>query len=92
MTAGVVAILREGMLLALLLAAPLLVAALIAGILSGLLSAFTQIQDPAVALVPRVAAVGAAIVLFAPAIAHQLETFASRLWPMITAVGSGTGG
>ena len=61
------------MLLALLLAAPLLVAALIAGIVTGLVGAFTQIQDPAVGLVPRVAAVGAAIVLFAPAIAHQLS-------------------
>jgi len=88
-TAGVVAIVREGMVLVLLLAAPLLVAALIAGILSGLLAAFTQIQDPAVALVPRVAAVGVAIVLFAPAIAHQLAAFASKLWPLITAVGSG---
>ena len=84
MTAGVVGIVREGMLLVLLLAAPLLVAALIAGILSGLLAAFTQIQDPAVALVPRVAAVGVAIVLFAPAIAHQLDAFASKLWPIIT--------
>ncbi len=89
MTATLVAILREGMLLVLLLAAPILVAAVIAGILSGLLAAFTQIQDPAVALAPRVAAVGAAIVLFAPAIAHQLVMFASRLWPLITVAGSG---
>ena len=89
MTSAVVGIVREGLVLVLLLAAPLLVAALIAGVLSGLLAAFTQIQDPAVALVPRVAAVGAAIVLFAPAIAHQLDAFASRLWPLITAVGTG---
>ena len=72
-----VAIVREGMLLVLLLAAPVLVAALIAGHRERLLGAFTQIQDPAVALVPRVAAVGAAIVLFAPSIAHQLEVFAT---------------
>lgn len=89
MTASLVGIVREGMLLALLLAAPLLVAALVAGILSGLLAAFTQIQDPAVSLVPRIAAVGAAIALFAPAIAHQLEAFAGRLWPLIAAVGMG---
>jgi flagellar biosynthetic protein FliQ len=88
-TASLVAIVREGVLLALLLAAPLLVAALVAGVLSGLLAAFTQIQDPAVSLVPRVAAVGVAIVVFAPAIAHQLEAFASRIWPLITAVGTG---
>ncbi len=89
MSGGVVAIVREGFLLALLLAAPLLVAALIAGVLSGLLAAFTQIQDPAVSLVPRVAAVGVAIVVFAPAIAHQMEAFAARLWPLITAIGTG---
>jgi flagellar biosynthetic protein FliQ len=88
-TGSLVAILREGLLLALLLAAPLLVAALVAGILSGLLAAFTQIQDPSVSLVPRIAAVGAAIVLFAPSIAHQLVVFASRLWPLVTAAGHG---
>ena len=89
MTASVVAVMREGMLLVLLLAAPVLVAALIAGIVSGLVGAFTQIQDPAVSLVPRVAAVGAAIVIFAPSIAHQIVAFADKLWPLITAAGSG---
>src|SRR5262245_20393578 len=63
-TASIVALVREGILLALLLAAPLLVAALVAGVISGLIGAFTQIQDPAVGLVPRVLAVGVAIVLF----------------------------
>jgi flagellar biosynthesis protein FliQ len=88
-TASLVALVREGLLLALLLAAPFLVAALVAGIVTGLLGAFTQIQDPAIGLVPRVAAIGIALVLFAPAIGHQLEGFATRLWPMIVAAGSG---
>jgi type III secretion protein S len=86
---SLVALLREGMLLALLLAAPMLVAALVAGILSGLLAAFTQIQDPAVSLVLRVIGVGLAIVLFAPSIGHQLVAFANRIWPLIAAVSSG---
>jgi flagellar biosynthesis protein FliQ len=90
-TASLVALLREGALLALLLAAPLLVAALLAGIVTGLVGAFTQIQDPAVGLVPRAAAVGIALVLFAPSIAHQLEAFAGRLWPLVAAIGAGTG-
>lgn len=88
MTANVIGVVREGMLLVLLLAAPVLVAALVAGIVTGLLGAFTQIQDPAVALVPRVAAVGAAIVVFAPSIGHQIVAFADKLWPLITAAGS----
>jgi flagellar biosynthesis protein FliQ len=91
MTSSLVALLREGALLALLLAAPLLVGALIAGILTGLIGAFTQIQDPAVGLVPRVAAVGVALILFAPSIAQQLERFASRLWSLVAVIG-GTGG
>ncbi len=89
MTQQLVALLREGLLLALLLAAPLLVAALVAGVLTGLIAAFTQIQDPAVGLVPRVAAVGVALVVFAPSIAGQLEAFASRIWPLVTAAGGG---
>jgi flagellar biosynthesis protein FliQ len=90
-TASLIGVLREALLLALLLAAPLLVAALIAGIVSGLVGAFTQVQDPAVGLVPRVAAVGVALVAFAPSIAQQLESFASRLWPLIIAIGAGSG-
>ena len=91
MTASLVALVREGLLLALLLAAPLLVAALIAGIFTGLIGAFTQLQDPAIGLVPRVAAIGVAIALFAPSIAGQLDAFASRLWPIVAAVGTGGG-
>jgi flagellar biosynthesis protein FliQ len=90
-TASLAGVLREAVLLALLLAAPLLVAALLAGIVAGLVGAFTQIQDPAVGLVPRVAAVGIALVLFAPSIAHQLDVFASRLWPLVAAIGADPG-
>jgi flagellar biosynthesis protein FliQ len=88
-TPSLVALVREGVLLALLLAAPLLVAALIAGVITGLVGAITQVQDPSIGLVPRVAAVGAAILLFAPSIAHQLEAFSQRMWPMIVAAGAG---
>ena len=88
MTASLVAIVREGLLLVLLLAAPILVAAVIAGVITGLLAAFTQIQDPSVSLVPRVAAVGVAIVLFAPAIGAQLVAFSNRLWPLVVSIGA----
>ena len=88
MTESLAAVVRDGLLLALLLAAPLLVAALVAGFVTGLLGAFTQIQDPAVGLVPRVAAIGLALVLFAPSIAHQLAAFAARLWPLIVTAGA----
>ena len=88
MIGHVASLMREGMLLVLLLAAPILVAAVIAGVLSGLVAVFTQLQDPAVALVPRVIAVGAAIALFAAPIAHQLAAFANKIWPLIATVGT----
>lgn len=89
MIASLVALVREGFLLALLLVAPILVAAVIAGVLSGLLAAFTQIQDPSVSLVLRVIGVGLSIVLFAPSIGHQLVVFANRIWPLVAVVSSG---
>ena len=89
MTGELVALAREAFLLALLLAAPLLVAALIAGVVSGLIGAFTQLQDPALGIVPRAAAVALAVILFAPSIARQLDAFAGKLWPLIAAVGTG---
>ncbi|MGE0872229.1 MAG: flagellar biosynthetic protein FliQ [Kofleriaceae bacterium] len=89
MTAGLVALIREGFLLALLLVAPLLVAALVAGLVTGLIRVFTQIEDPAVGVVPKVALVAAALVVFAPSIGNQLEAFAARMWPLITSAGTG---
>ena len=72
MTASLVGVLREGFLLALLVVAPLLIAALVAGVITGLIAAFTQIQDPAVSLVPRIAAVAGAVVVFAPAMNNRM--------------------
>ena len=91
MTTSLVGVIREGALLVLLLAGPVLVAALISGVVTGLVGAFTQIQDPALGLVPRVAAVGAAVALFAPSIAEQLASFTSRLWPLLAVIGTGGG-
>ena len=89
MTDALVGLVREAGLLALLLAAPLVVASLVAGVVTGLVGAVTQIQDPSIGLAPRIAAVGIALALFAPSIASQLEAFANRLWPLVTAVGTG---
>lgn len=90
MIASLVALLREGFLLALLLAAPVLVAALVAGVLSGLVAAFTQLQDPAISVVLRVVGAGVAIVVFAPSIGHQLVAFSARIWPLIVSASSST--
>ena len=77
----------QALILALWLAAPILVAALAASIVAGLIAWTTQVQDPAVGLVPRVAAVAIALALAGPHIAHELVAFATRLFAAIGAVG-----
>jgi len=87
-TEALVGLLREGLLLALVLAAPALAGALLAGVIAGLIGAITQIQDPAVQLVPRVAGVAVALAIASPLIAHQAATFATHVFALIPTVGA----
>lgn len=81
---------RQGLILAVWLVAPILAAGLAAAIVSGLIAWATQLQDPAVAIVPRVIAVIAALALAGPSIGHELSVFGARMFEAIGAVGSGT--
>ncbi len=89
MTEALVGVLREALLLALVLAAPALAGALIAGVVTGLIGVVTQIQDPAVQLVPRIAGVAAALAIASPLIAHQVSAFATHVLALIPTVGAG---
>jgi flagellar biosynthesis protein FliQ len=88
-TGALLASLEDGLALALLIAAPILVAALLGGMLSGLLGNLTQIDDPAVGLVIRVAAVALAVAIFTPAIAGELTTLATHLGAVIARIDAG---
>ena len=70
---------REAILLALLLSAPPLGAALLVGMLAGLLQAATQVQDVALAAVPRIAAVLLALAVAGPWIGARLVRFAGEV-------------
>jgi flagellar biosynthetic protein FliQ len=87
-TESLVGLGRQALVLSLWLAAPILIAAMAASILTGLVAWVTQVQDPAVALVPRVAAVAASLALFGPHIAHELVAFGTRLFTAIATVGA----
>lgn len=89
MTPALVALVRDGALLALALLAPLVAAALIAGALSAVVGAVTQVRDPALGFAPRLAAVALALALTAPIIASRLEAFATRALAAIPTVGHG---
>ena len=66
---------REALLLALWISAPPLAAALLSGLVMGALQAATQIQEPSVAVVPRLCAVLGALVLAAPWSGAQVVRF-----------------
>jgi flagellar biosynthesis protein FliQ len=67
---------REALLVALLVSAPPLGAALLVGLLVGALQAATQIQDPGVAVVPRLCAVLGALAVAGPWIGARVARFA----------------
>jgi flagellar biosynthesis protein FliQ len=79
MTATVLHLGREALLLALLLSAPPLAAALLVGLVTGLLQAATQLQEHAIGAVPRIAAVIAALVVTGPWIGARLASFAAEV-------------
>ncbi|BDG08947.1 flagellar biosynthetic protein FliQ [Anaeromyxobacter paludicola] len=67
---------REALLLALLVSAPPLVAALLAGLAAGVLQAATQIQEPSLSALPRLAASFGALAAAGPWIGARLVRFA----------------
>ncbi len=69
---------REALLLALLVSAPPLGAALLVGVVVGTLQAATQIQEPGVAVVPRLCAVVGALAVAGPWIGARLVRFAAE--------------
>jgi type III secretory pathway component EscS len=68
---------REALVLALWVSLPPLGAALLVGLLVGALQAATQIQDPGVAVVPRLCAVIGALAVASPWIAAEVVRFAT---------------
>jgi type III secretion HrpO family protein len=69
---------REALLLVLLVSAPPLGAALLVGVLVGVLQAATQVQDPSIPVVPRLAAVLGVLALAAPWIGARVVRFATE--------------
>ena len=79
MSATLLHLAREALVLALLVSAPSLGAALVVGLVTGLLQAATQLQDHAIGAVPRIAAVMAALLVSAPWMGARLARFAAEV-------------
>jgi len=77
---------REAIFLALLLSAPPLCAALLVGIVAGIGQAATQIQDPALGVVPRLAAVLGALLVAGPWVGARLVRFAGDCLSLVARI------
>lgn len=77
MAPSLVAVVREAVLLGLLVSGPPLAAALLVGLVVGIIQAATQVQDPAIPVVPRLVAVFVALGASGPWIAARVVRFAS---------------
>ena len=80
-------ILRQTMLVTLKLGGPMLAVALVVGVLMSLVQAVTQINEPTLAFVPKVAAIGAALALGGPFMLGLLRDFAAHVFDQIIVVG-----
>jgi type III secretory pathway component EscS len=78
-TATVLHLGREALLLALLVSVPPLGAALLVGLLTGLFQAATQLQEHAIGAVPRIIAVTTALLVCAPWIGARLVRFSAEV-------------
>jgi flagellar biosynthesis protein FliQ len=80
-------LLRDGMLVMLKLGGPPLLVALGVGLMVALLQAITQINEATLAFVPKVIALGAALILLGPFMASTLIDYTHLLFDRIVAIG-----
>ena len=85
--ADIAMLLRDGMLVMLKLAGPPLLATLVVGLLVALIQAVTQINEATLAFVPKVLALGAALVLLGPFMVGTLTSYTHLLLDRLVAVG-----
>jgi flagellar biosynthesis protein FliQ len=81
------ALVRECLIVVLKLGAPVLGVALVVGLIVAVLQAVTQINEAMLTFLPKLAAIGFALVLFGPFMASTLSTFARTIFDRIVAVG-----
>jgi len=70
---------REAIFVALAAAGPVLILSMIVGLVVSLFQAVTQIQEPTLAFIPKIATAGVALLFFGPFILAVLTDFMARV-------------
>jgi flagellar biosynthesis protein FliQ len=71
------------MIIATKLSAPILVTALVVGLAISLFQSVTQVQEATLSFVPKMAAIGIAVLLAGPWMMHEMVTFTHQLFDMV---------
>jgi len=78
--ADAIAIGREAIFVAMLAAGPVLLISMCVGLIVSLLQAITQIQEPTLAFIPKIAVAGFAMLFFGPFILAVMTDFLARMF------------
>ena len=81
------ALLRECMVVVLKLGGPVLGVALIVGLIMSVVQAVTQINEAMLAFLPKLVAIGLALIVFGPFMVTTLVSFSREIFDRIVAVG-----
>jgi flagellar biosynthesis protein FliQ len=83
----VAALIHDFMIVTMKLTFPVLCAALVVGLVVSFVQAVTQINEATLAFLPKIVAIGLALMILGPFMAATLTGFAHRVFDKIVAVG-----
>jgi flagellar biosynthesis protein FliQ len=86
-TSDVVALFTAGLLTFLKMGLPVLCVALVVGLVISFIQAITQINESTLAFLPKLIAIGIAIVVLGPFMGNALTDFSKAIFDKIVAVG-----
>jgi flagellar biosynthesis protein FliQ len=83
----VAALMHDCMVVTMKLSFPVLGVALVAGLLISFIQAITQINEATLAFLPKIVAIGLALLILGPFMATTLTSFTHRVFDRIVAIG-----
>jgi flagellar biosynthesis protein FliQ len=79
----VISIGREALMVTLMVAAPMLIMGLIVGLIISIFQAVTQINEMTLTIVPKILAVGLALLVFLPWMINMMTDFTRHMFALI---------
>jgi flagellar biosynthesis protein FliQ len=79
----VISIGREALMVTLMVAAPMLIMGLIVGLVISIFQAVTQINEMTLTIVPKILAVGLALLIFLPWMINMMTDFTRHMFSLI---------